>query len=82
MTRTTPLRLTILQLRHIFFTDARTFILLILLKSTKLLFLNTYFYLSFIAIKIGFFHDTVILVRHHMRLYLRHEIHHHNNDNQ
>lgn len=35
-----------------------------------------------IILEVGFLHDRIVLMRHHMALYLRHKIHHNNNDNQ
>jgi len=62
ITRTTPLRLIILQLRHIFFTEARTFIALYLVKQPT----SAEHSGAALAFKICFFHQTFVLMRHQM----------------
>ena len=70
-----PLRRITLQLRHSRFTDARTFIVSSLLPLSG----NTS---STVSLEVGLLQESFILMRHHMRLYLRHEIHrdYHNNE--
>ena len=65
MTRTTRFRLTILQLRQIFFTDALTFIVRFLLRLSS----------SPSATEIRLLQQTLVLVAHHVRLKLGHEVH-------
>ena len=65
ITRTTPFRLTILQLRQIFFTDALTFIIRSLLRLPG----------SSSTTEIRLLQQTLVLVTHHVRLELGHEIH-------
>jgi len=76
MTLTEPLRRITLQLRQIFFTEARTFIVDSSFQGERVLPVPS------IALEIGFLHQRFILMRHQVRLNLRHEIHHHDYNNQ
>src|SRR3989338_810222 len=78
MTRTTPSRRIILQLRHSFFTDARTFIT----NSSNLMDTSAH-HAAAVALQVGFLHQGFVLVRNEVRLYLRHKVHNnHDHDQQ
>src|SRR5215207_1715289 len=67
MTRTTPLRRTILQFLQIFRTDGRTFISRTPFSEPA---------------EVRFLHQALVLVRHHVRVQLGHEIHHDDDHDQ
>ena len=75
MTRTVPLRRITLQFRHSRLTDARTFIGNPLPASSR-------YTCSTISLQVGFLQQSFVLVRHHVRLHLRHEIHRHDNNDE
>src|SRR6056297_2795906 len=88
ITNTTPRRRTILQWRQIFFTDACTFILSIPLRAPLA---RTGARVSqsapdraraTVTLQIRLLQEAVVLVRHQVRLHLRHEVHGHHNDDQ
>ena len=70
ITYTTPRRRTILQFLQIFFTDGRTFIAHLIGSATAA------------AEQIRLLHETRVVMRHHVRLELRDEVHHHDNNDQ
>jgi|GEM_PF-2407425 len=80
ITRTTPLRLMTLQLRQIFFTDARTF--MIVLRNSPGLVSLAGLAGAAVRLEIGLFHQTFVLVRHQMRLHLRHKVHQHDDNDE
>ncbi len=75
ITRMTPSRLTILQLRHNFLTEARTFIFTLRNFSGD--------QLSAVAFQVRLLQCRLILTGHHQSLHLSHKVHNHdNNDKQ
>lgn len=75
ITRMTPSRLTILQLRHNFLTEARTFIFTLRNFSGALL--------AAVAFQVRLLQCRLVLTRHHQSLHLSHKVHNHdNNDKQ
>jgi len=72
------MRRTILQLRQIRLTEARTFMSFHLVWPAA----SAQHAGSTLALQIGFFHQTAVLVRNQVRLNLRHEVHGHYNNNQ
>src|SRR5690606_34409813 len=78
ITRTTPSRRTILQLRHSFLTDARTFIS----NSSNRTVPGSAEHAAAVALQVGFLHQGIVLVRDEVRLDLRHEVHDHQDHDQ
>ena len=74
ITRTVPLRRTNLQLRHNFFTEALTFILVLHLRLSA--------WYSHPARQARLAQQALILTAHEVSLYLCHEIHGHHDDDQ
>ncbi len=69
ITRMTPSRLTILQLRHNFLTEARTFIFTLRNFSGD--------QLSAVAFQVRLLQCRLILTGHHQSLHLSHKVHNH-----
>ncbi|SPO64773.1 protein of unknown function [Pseudomonas sp. JV241A] len=67
-----------MQLRHSFFTDARTFIT----NSSNLKGQSAQQTAATVAFQVGFLHQGFVLVRNEVRLYLGHEVHHNHYHNQ
>ncbi len=95
MTKRTRLRLTILQFRQTFFTDACTFISFLPNFQTgdqycpstdpptrKFYCLTPDHAGPAVRFQIGLFHQAVVLMRYQVRLYLGDKVHDHNNHNQ
>lgn len=75
ITRMTPSRLTILQLRHNFLTEARTFIFTLRNFSGD--------QLAAVAFQVRLLQCRLILTGHHQSLHLSHKVHNHDhNDKQ
>ena len=72
ITRMTPSRLTILQLRHNFLTEARTFIFTLRNFSGD--------QLSAVAFQVRLLQCRLILTGHHQSLHLSHKVHNHDNN--
>ena len=73
ITRMTPSRLTILQLRHNFLTEARTFIFTLRNFSGAL---------ATVAFQVRLLQCRLVLTGHHQSLHLSHKVHDDHDDNK
>lgn len=85
ITRTTRSRRMILQLRQIFFTEARTFIIVLQIQDAARRRRSINGFRSArpaLTLEAALLQQTLVLMRHQMRLDLGHEIHDHHYDDQ